>query len=87
LGFQLVRIAYPEELPITRCKAGILAALAAHQVVVVSGETGSGKSTQLPKMCLEAGRGTAGMIGHTQPRRIAARSVAERATRSASPMR
>jgi ATP-dependent helicase HrpA len=78
LGFQLVRIAYPEELPITRCKAGILAALAAHQVVVVSGETGSGKSTQLPKMCLEAGRGTAGMIGHTQPRRIAARSVAER---------
>ena len=69
---------YPEDLPITGRKEDILAALAANQVVIVAGETGSGKSTQLPKMCLEAGRGSAGMIGHTQPRRIAARSIAER---------
>ncbi len=69
---------YPEDLPITGRKDDILAALAADQVVIVAGETGSGKSTQLPKMCLEAGRGSAGMIGHTQPRRIAARSIAER---------
>jgi ATP-dependent helicase HrpA len=69
---------YPEDLPITGRKDDILAALAANQVVIVAGETGSGKSTQLPKMCLEAGRGSAGMIGHTQPRRIAARSIAER---------
>jgi ATP-dependent helicase HrpA len=69
---------YPEDLPITGRKDDILAAMAANQVVIVAGETGSGKSTQLPKMCLEAGRGSAGMIGHTQPRRIAARSIAER---------
>ena len=69
---------YPVELPITARKGEILAALEANQVLVVAGETGSGKSTQLPKMCLEAGRGVAGLIGHTQPRRIAARSVAER---------
>jgi ATP-dependent helicase HrpA len=69
---------YPDDLPITARKTEILAALAAHQVLVVAGETGSGKSTQLPKMCLEAGRGVVGMIGHTQPRRIAARSIAER---------
>ena len=49
-----------------------------HQVVIVAGETGSGKSTQLPKICLEAGRGVDGMIGHTQPRRVAARTIAER---------
>ncbi|MGH8999656.1 MAG: ATP-dependent RNA helicase HrpA, partial [Acidimicrobiia bacterium] len=73
-----IPIRYPADLPITARKDEILAALAAHQVVIVSGETGSGKSTQLPKMCLEAGRGTRGRIGHTQPRRIAARSVAER---------
>ena len=52
--------------------------IAAHQVVVLCGETGSGKTTQLPKICLELGRGVSGMIGHTQPRRIAARSVATR---------
>ncbi len=69
---------YPEDLPITARKDEILAALVAHQVIVVAGETGSGKSTQLPKICLEAGRGNAGLIGHTQPRRIAARSLAER---------
>lgn len=69
---------YPEELPVTGRRDELVAAIAAHQVVVVAGETGSGKSTQLPKICLEAGRGVAGMIGHTQPRRIAARSVAER---------
>ena len=69
---------YPENLPISAQKDEILAALQSNQVLVVAGETGSGKSTQLPKMCLEAGRGVTGMIGHTQPRRIAARSVAER---------
>jgi ATP-dependent helicase HrpA len=69
---------YPEDLPITARKEDILAAVAANQVVIVAGETGSGKSTQLPKMCLEAGRGSSAMIGHTQPRRIAARSIAER---------
>lgn len=69
---------YPADLPITSRRDEIAAALAAHQVLVVSGETGSGKSTQLPKICLEAGRGSAGVIGHTQPRRIAARAIAER---------
>jgi ATP-dependent helicase HrpA len=69
---------YPPELPVSARRAEIVAAIAANQVVVVAGETGSGKSTQLPKICLEAGRGRAGMIGHTQPRRIAARAVAER---------
>ena len=71
-------ITYPEELPVSARRADIAAALAAHQVVVVAGETGSGKTTQLPKILLELGRGRAGQIGHTQPRRIAARSVAER---------
>src|SRR5690606_25098149 len=69
---------YPEELPITDRRDELLEVLRDHQVVVVAGETGSGKSTQLPKMCLELGRGVRGLIGHTQPRRIAARSVAER---------
>ena len=68
----------PPELPITDRADEIVAAIRDHQVVVVAGETGSGKSTQLPKLCLEAGRGTNGLIGHTQPRRIAARAVAER---------
>jgi ATP-dependent helicase HrpA len=68
----------PESLPITTRADELVAAIREHQVVIVAGETGSGKSTQLPKLCLEAGRGVAGMIGHTQPRRVAARTVAER---------
>jgi ATP-dependent helicase HrpA len=71
-------VRYPEELPVSARRHEIAAAVAAHQVVVVAGETGSGKTTQLPKICLELGRGGDGAIGHTQPRRIAARSVAER---------
>ncbi len=72
------RPAYPPELPVSARRDDIARAIAQHQVVVVCGETGSGKTTQLPKICLEAGRGIAGMIGHTQPRRIAARTVAGR---------
>ncbi|NMM34682.1 MAG: ATP-dependent RNA helicase HrpA [Phycicoccus sp.] len=72
------KVTYPEDLPITARKDDIAAAIRDHQVVIVAGETGSGKTTQLPKICLELGRGVEGMIGHTQPRRIAARSVAER---------
>ena len=68
----------PDELPISGRVDDIRAALETHQVVVVAGETGSGKTTQLPKMALELGRGVLGTIGHTQPRRIAARTVAER---------
>ncbi|MGW5054116.1 ATP-dependent RNA helicase HrpA [Actinokineospora sp. NPDC004072] len=69
---------YPEELPVSAKRADIMAAIRDHQVVIVAGETGSGKTTQIPKMCLELGRGVTGHIGHTQPRRIAARTVAER---------
>ncbi len=69
---------YPEQLPVVARHDDIAAAIRDHQVVVVAGETGSGKTTQLPKICLELGRGRTGRIGHTQPRRIAARSVAER---------
>ncbi|MFJ1761536.1 ATP-dependent RNA helicase HrpA [Amycolatopsis sp. NPDC088138] len=72
------KIEYPEELPVSRLKDEIGAAIAAHQVVIVAGETGSGKTTQLPKICLELGRGVRGQIGHTQPRRLAARTVADR---------
>ncbi|HSV37813.1 MAG TPA: ATP-dependent RNA helicase HrpA [Nocardioidaceae bacterium] len=71
-------VRYPDELPVSQRREDIAAAIRGHQVVVVAGETGSGKTTQLPKICLELGRGVHGMIGHTQPRRIAARSVAER---------
>ncbi len=73
----LPTVTYPD-LPIADRRDDILEAIAANQVVVVAGETGSGKSTQLPKLCLDLGRGAAGFIGHTQPRRLAARSVAER---------
>ena len=69
---------YPPELPVSQRKDEIAAAIRDHQVVIVAGETGSGKTTQLPKICLELGRGVTGQIGHTQPRRIAARTVAER---------
>src|SRR5690606_22776147 len=69
---------YPPELPVTQKREEIAAAIRAHQVVIVCGETGSGKTTQLPKICLELGRGTAGLIGHTQPRRIAARATTTR---------
>jgi len=71
-------VAYPGELPVTARRADLLAAIRDHQVVVVAGETGSGKTTQIPKLCLELGRGVRGMIGHTQPRRLAARTVAQR---------
>ncbi len=72
------QLEYDADLPITAKREEILSAIRDHQVIIVCGETGSGKSTQLPKICLEAGRGVVGMIGHTQPRRIAARSVAAR---------
>ncbi|WNE97884.1 ATP-dependent RNA helicase HrpA [Streptomyces luomodiensis] len=71
-------VTYPEELPVSQKKDAILEAVRDHQVVIVAGETGSGKTTQIPKICLELGRGVKGLIGHTQPRRIAARTVAER---------
>ena len=71
-------IAYDESLPVNERRAEIAAAIARHQVVVVCGETGSGKTTQLPKICLDLGRGCTGLIGHTQPRRIAARATALR---------
>ncbi|MDL9936366.1 ATP-dependent RNA helicase HrpA [Gordonia sp. ABSL1-1] len=69
---------FPEELPVSAARDEIAAAITDHQVVVIAGETGSGKTTQLPKICLELGRGVRGLIGHTQPRRIAASSVARR---------
>src|ERR1700759_2622382 len=78
-------ISYPPELPISQKKDEIAAALREHQVIVVAGETGSGKTTQLPKICLELGRGITGQIGHTQPRRIAARTVAERIAEELGP--
>ncbi len=71
-------ITYPPELPVAQRAAEIERAIREHRVVIVAGETGSGKTTQLPKICLAAGRGVRGMIGHTQPRRIAARAVAKR---------
>src|SRR5436305_14338 len=71
-------ISYPAELPVSQRKDDIAAVIRDHQVVVIAGETGSGKTTQIPKICLELGRGVDGQIGHTQPRRLAARTVAER---------
>ncbi|WP_346799220.1 ATP-dependent RNA helicase HrpA [Halomonas sp. Bachu 37] len=75
---QPVTLNYPPDLPVVERRQDILKALEQHQVVVVAGETGSGKTTQLPKLCLELGLGRRGLIGHTQPRRLAARSVATR---------
>lgn len=77
-GSRLPKITYPQELPVSQKKDDIAEAIRDHQVVIVAGETGSGKTTQIPKICMELGRGVRGMIGHTQPRRIAARTVAER---------
>ena len=71
-------VSYPPDLPVSQRRDDLLAAIRDHQVVIVCGETGSGKTTQLPKVCLELGRGVGGTIGHTQPRRIAARTVALR---------
>ncbi|PXY27615.1 ATP-dependent RNA helicase HrpA [Prauserella muralis] len=72
------KITYPPELPVSQSRDDLAAAIRDHQVVIVAGETGSGKTTQLPKICLELGLGVRGQIGHTQPRRLAARTVAER---------
>ena len=72
------RISFPEELPVSGRREEIASAIRRNQVVIVAGETGSGKTTQLPKILLAMGRGRKALIGHTQPRRIAARSVAER---------
>ena len=74
----LPAISYPETLPVSARREDIAAAIRDHQVVIVAGETGSGKTTQIPKICLELGRGVRGLIGHTQPRRLAARTVAAR---------
>ncbi|MDO5031696.1 ATP-dependent RNA helicase HrpA [Corynebacterium sp.] len=71
-------IEYPEQLPVTGRREDIAEAIRDNQVVIIAGETGSGKTTQIPKICLELGRGRRGLIGHTQPRRLAARTVAER---------
>jgi ATP-dependent helicase HrpA len=74
-------ITYPEDLPVSGRREEIAKALMENQVIIVSGETGSGKTTQLPKICLQLGRGEKGLIGHTQPRRIAASSTAKRIAR------
>ena len=73
-----VSVSYPADLPVTAAKDEIAGAIRDNQVVIIAGETGSGKTTQLPKICLDLGLGVDGLIGHTQPRRIAARTVAER---------
>ena len=71
-------LACPDTLPLAARRDDLMSAIRDHQVVIVAGETGSGKSTQLPKLCLDLGRGVNGLIGHTQPRRMAARTIAER---------
>jgi len=73
-----LQISYPAELPVSERREDLMAAIAANQVTIIAGETGSGKTTQIPKICLELGLGENGLIGHTQPRRLAARTVAER---------
>lgn len=74
----LPKVDYPEALPVTQKRDEIAQAIFDNQVVIIAGETGSGKTTQIPKICLELGRGVEGLIGHTQPRRLAARSVSNR---------
>jgi len=74
----LPKLSFSEELPVSGRRSEIAEAIGSHQVVIACGETGSGKTTQLPKICLEPGRGEAGLIGHTQPRRLAARATATR---------
>ncbi|MFM2400082.1 MAG: ATP-dependent helicase HrpA, partial [Pseudomonadota bacterium] len=74
----LPSIGFPEELPVSAVRDDIAQAIAAHSVVIICGETGSGKTTQLPKICLALGRGKEKLVGHTQPRRLAATSVAKR---------
>ena len=71
-------ISFPSDLPVCERREEIREAIRQHQVVIIAGETGSGKTTQIPKICLELGRGQVARIGHTQPRRLAARRVAER---------
>ncbi|MEM8660895.1 MAG: hypothetical protein AAGF35_08425, partial [Pseudomonadota bacterium] len=73
-----MNISFPDDLPVSQKRQEISKLIASHQVVIVAGETGSGKTTQLPKICLELGRGEHKQIGHTQPRRLAARTVAQR---------
>ncbi|MBT6892259.1 MAG: ATP-dependent RNA helicase HrpA, partial [Gammaproteobacteria bacterium] len=75
---KIPQISYPEALPVSHSAPELIKAIQENQVVIVAGETGSGKTTQLPKICLEAGRGVFGLIGHTQPRRVAARTIAHR---------
>nr|WP_123936006.1 ATP-dependent RNA helicase HrpA [Corynebacterium gerontici] len=75
---QIGHFTFPEQLPVSAFHDELFDAIAANQVVIIAGETGSGKTTQIPKICLELGRGRRGLIGHTQPRRLAARTVAER---------
>ena len=78
IDFFMQTIRYPADLPVSQRRDDILAAMRAHQVLIVAGETGSGKTTQLPKMCLEAGMAERGVIGCTQPRRVAAMSISKR---------
>ncbi|MCI6862990.1 ATP-dependent RNA helicase HrpA [Anaerobiospirillum succiniciproducens] len=77
-GDNVPKLEYPESLPVSQRREEIVKAIKENQVVIIAGETGSGKTTQIPKMCLEAGFGIKGLIGHTQPRRLAARAVASR---------
>ena len=77
-------VTYPAELPVSQLKDEIAEVIRDHQVVVIAGETGSGKTTQIPKICLELGRGIDGQIGHTQPRRLAARTVPNGSPRSSA---
>ena len=81
---KLPRLSFDPALPVSARRDEIRAAIERHQVVIVCGETGSGKTTQLPKILLEMGRGAAGLIGHTQPRRIAARSSPRASPRSSA---